>query len=81
MKQLKVENFQVKNIYFSSHTWTKLRSKGWNGKSTFQTTSKTIFTNLNSYFDIKVDGLLSIVRFGQNMSKVYSKASIGVVFT
>ena len=58
MKQFKVENFQVKNIYFSSHTWTKLTSKGWNGKNTVQTTSKTIFTNLNSYFDIKLYALV-----------------------
>ena len=63
MKQFKVENFQVKNIYFSSHTWTKLTSKGWNGKNTVQTTSKTIFTNLNSYFDIKLYALVNIDNF------------------
>ena len=58
LKELKVENVRVKDIYFSSHTWTKLRSKGWKGKSTVLTTSKTIFTNLNSYFDIKLYALI-----------------------
>ena len=31
-----------------------------NGKSTLQSTSKTIFSNLNSFFDIKVDELVYI---------------------
>ena len=58
-KKLKVENFKVKNIYFLCHTLTNLKTKPGNGKSTFQTTSKTIFTNLNSYFDINVNALIN----------------------
>ena len=66
LKELKDENFQVKNSYFSSHTLTKFRSKLRNGKSTVQTTSKTIFINLNSFFDIRVDGLLFNLRTVRN---------------
>ena len=54
LKELKVENVRVKNIYFWGHTLTNFKSKSWNSKRTFQTTSKTIFTNLNSYFVIKL---------------------------
>ena len=60
LKELKVENVRVKNIYFWGHTLTNFKSKSWNGKRTFQTTSKTIFTNLNSYFVIKLYALLFI---------------------
>ena len=58
LEELKVENVRVKNIYFWGHTLTNFKSKSWNGKRTFQTTSKTIFTNLNSYFVIKLYALV-----------------------
>ena len=70
-KKLKVEDFKVKNIYFLCHTLTNLKTKSWNGKSTFQTTSKTIFTDLNSYFDINVNALIYIDFFsGEHIKRL-----------
>ena len=60
IKELKIENLQMRISYFSSHTLTEFRIKLRNGKSTLQSTSKTIFSNLNSFFDIKVDELVYI---------------------
>ena len=82
LKELKVENVRVKNIYFWGHTLTNFKSKMWNGKSTFQTTSKTIFTNLNSYFVIKLYALIYIVhtyeklkhgKFWRNLLELFIK--------
>ena len=63
----------VKNIYNWGHTLTNFKSKMWNGKSTFQTTSKMIFTNLNLYFVIKLYALINshfLSKFQTNQQNV-----------
>ena len=57
MEQLKVEIQWTKNIYFWDHTLTDWKTNLWIGKSMVQTTSKMIFTNLNSFFVKKLYAL------------------------
>ena len=52
IEELKLENLWTKHIYFWSHTLTDWKSKSWNGKRTFQTTSKMNFRHLLGKSDI-----------------------------
>ena len=52
IEELKLENLWTKLIYFWSHTLMDWKSKSWNGKRTFQTTSKMNFRHLLGKSDI-----------------------------
>ena len=58
MEEIESWNPVSENIYFWAHTLTNFYSKSWNGKNKVQTTSKMIFTDLNSLFDKKLYALI-----------------------
>ena len=58
IEELKIENLWTKNSLFPCHTQTNLKYISWNGKNTVQSTSKMIFTDLNSLFDKKLYALV-----------------------
>ena len=58
MEEIESWNPVSENIYFWAHTLTNFYSKSWNGKNKVQTTSKMIFTDLNSLFDKKLYALM-----------------------
>ena len=78
MEEIESWNPVSENIYFWAHTLTNFYSKSWNGKNKVQTTSKMIFTDLNSLFDKKLYALLC--KYVVPMSRIMYKSIVDYFF-